>query len=516
MKKLSFLTVIPLMAALGCEQSKQSSVAAANSLMTEELFHEIVDRLDQHYRPIIAQHGAELVLKVDWASTTENASAPKDGNDWIINIFGGMARNEFMTPDGFALVLCHEMGHHLAGYPFKGSLDAASEAAADYYAAQVCTKELWRNDIQVNATFRDAVDPKGKELCDAKWQSEDEQNLCYRITMAGLSWGLFSGRKEEIKPSIATPDTTTVEVTNTAYPSAQCRLDTYVQGALCDHSFDHRIIPGRKTIAGKASLEAELEAIQNSCSEADGDKTGNRPRCWFNPRVFFPVDPVNVAHPGETATQVAAGDTPTIDLSLVNRGRRDVEDFTVSVQPKHSDLTSSSSSQSTGILHSNADIDFPTKLKVSADVECGTRLDYDLIFTRGDLRQAFTRSLRVGTLNESLIVEKSGTLAVFLGNGPEVEYAIDVDASDAEILFFDLNMVFFDTRYLTMSIESPAGTKFPLHNGEPGFDLFKAYEIKVPSGESASGQWKLRMKSNAMIAGVLTGLKVNAARAICN
>jgi hypothetical protein len=32
-------------------------------------------------------------------------------------MFGGLARHELVTDDGFMMVVCHETGHHLGGAP---------------------------------------------------------------------------------------------------------------------------------------------------------------------------------------------------------------------------------------------------------------------------------------------------------------------------------------------------------------------------------------------------------------
>ena len=55
-----------------------------------------------------------------------------------------------MTPDGFALVLCHELGHHLAGNP-RVQAWAANEGQSDYFSTQSCARELWSGETAENA-----------------------------------------------------------------------------------------------------------------------------------------------------------------------------------------------------------------------------------------------------------------------------------------------------------------------------------------------------------------------------
>jgi hypothetical protein len=63
---------------------------------------------------------------------------------------------------------------------------------------------------------------------------------------------------------------------------AQCRLDTYFQGALCAKPFDLRVIPGKDLGTNRNnSKEAELQAARSSCFLGAGFQLGNRPACWF-------------------------------------------------------------------------------------------------------------------------------------------------------------------------------------------------------------------------------------------
>ena len=83
-------------------------------------------------------------------------------NFYKVIMFGGLARRPEITADGFLLVVCHELGHHLAGYPFIDDW-AANEGQADYFATQSCTKNIWQNDNETNSTFRVRVDYVAKK-----------------------------------------------------------------------------------------------------------------------------------------------------------------------------------------------------------------------------------------------------------------------------------------------------------------------------------------------------------------
>jgi hypothetical protein len=86
--------------------------AKTRSTMTEERFNEIIDRADKHYRPIIKELGGKLKWARKWNDGTVNASAQRFWRTYKVNMYGGLARHELVTDDAFAMVVCHELGHH--------------------------------------------------------------------------------------------------------------------------------------------------------------------------------------------------------------------------------------------------------------------------------------------------------------------------------------------------------------------------------------------------------------------
>lgn len=293
-----------LVAPLAFTQMTQANILPENDLylednlfsrdanITEEEFADIVNDIVAQYEPIASKHGKKLVAKLNWKDSTVNASANRFSNSWYINMYGGLARRPEVTKDGFALVVCHELGHHFAGYPFSGWLFkwASNEGQSDYFATHACAQKIWANDIAVNATFRQTVDATAKEKCDAAWADTDAQNLCYRSAMAGKSLAdlLNALRSSKTEVSFATPSTNTTSKTQHAHPAAQCRLDTYFSGALCDVDFEENLIPGLETwkIWGSNNETSEIESYKVSCARRDGYEASARPRCWYAPRVL--------------------------------------------------------------------------------------------------------------------------------------------------------------------------------------------------------------------------------------
>lgn len=240
----------------------------------EAYFNGIIAKAQAIYAPIVAQHGGNLTIEGDWSDSTVNAYANRSGNSWTVNMFGGMARRNEITKDGFALVICHELGHHLAGYPFYVGQWAANEGNSDYYATAGCAAKLFTDEAPA-PTPEPAPTPKSpcpfapSFVADANatpckgFSFGADTSVCQRSIDGSLSLGkllaVLGGQKA---PAINTPDRTVVSKTQDSHPKAQCRLDTMYQGILCTKIWNDSIIP--RTKADMASV---------SCSA--------RPACWY-------------------------------------------------------------------------------------------------------------------------------------------------------------------------------------------------------------------------------------------
>jgi len=260
--------------------------------MTEPEFRAIISGIEKIYTPIVSVHGGKLSISGDWKSETPNAGATQMFGNWQVKITGGLARRPELTQDGFALILCHELGHHLAGFsfapvdnPFAGAW-AANEGQSDYFATHVCARKIWEKEIEKNAGFRETASPTIRRSCDAAWLDHEEQNLCYRTLSAAESVAFtMAALMQKPMPAFDTPDPSQVEKTNHAHPAVQCRMDSSFQGAICQAGFNDRLIPGKKVREGKDSVEAEREAARVSCTRYSNYEAGLRPACWFKSRL---------------------------------------------------------------------------------------------------------------------------------------------------------------------------------------------------------------------------------------
>ncbi len=274
MKVLAILCALASVPALGAGMVK--SFAPENDLekfddleehnISQAEFEAVIARAEAFYKPLIRSvHGANLSVIHDWTNPTVNAYAMRSGNNWIVHMFGGLARRPEITVDGFEMVLCHELGHHLSGFPFSQTW-AANEGGSDYFATLSCARQLWKDEADLNFMASLEVPAYPKRLCDASWSEQADRNLCYRSVQAGKSLADFlsqgSARYE-------TPDQSVVTKTNNAHPAGQCRLDTYLAGAICKTQFDSKVIPRDERRSSRVScLESRQEA-------------GFRPKCWF-------------------------------------------------------------------------------------------------------------------------------------------------------------------------------------------------------------------------------------------
>jgi len=259
----------------------QDCLTCFNGTMSKEIFSEIIDGVAKVYAPVVEGQGGHLVMNKEWRDSTVNASAVQYGDDWHVNMYGGLARRPEITADGFTLVVCHELGHHLAGFPFSSSW-AANEGESDFFATHKCGPTLWRDQVAENAKARKVIPETPKKACDEMYPTEEAQDLCYRLAMAGESLANLLGALRDQKPSFDTPDKSVVRRTNNNHPDAQCRLDTYMAGATCLAGYDKDLIPGKEE---GNNLKGEEASAPFHCTASQQYAIGLRPACWFKARL---------------------------------------------------------------------------------------------------------------------------------------------------------------------------------------------------------------------------------------
>jgi hypothetical protein len=274
-------------AAIACSEDGTSGFVEENDLsipvdsllvggITKEQFNNVIEKIETIYSPIATNLGKKLNIARKWDDATVNANASQSGSNWNINMYGGLARHETITEDGFALVLCHETGHLLGGAPkIAGFMSkwASNEGQADYFATLKCLRKTFLNDD--NATIVAALNAPETLVtsCAKIYANKDDKNICIRNGMAGMSVAnLFAALRSKPVAKFETPDANIVTKTDDAHPAHQCRLDTYFQGSLCDIGMNEDV--------------SQKEEVQGTCHKSTGHSIGLRPLCWFKPKVL--------------------------------------------------------------------------------------------------------------------------------------------------------------------------------------------------------------------------------------
>lgn len=234
--------------------------------ISEETFNKVIDSVESFYKPIVTAKGATLKTNRLWTNGTVNASASQSGHVWTVNMYGGLARYSGMTQDGFALVMCHELGHHLGGFPKIQW--AANEGQADYFSTMKCFRRVYEADALTPPTIPTVV----KTACSKEHHSQQEIDLCSRESLAGLDLAkaLNSMSGGTTVPAFTTPDQAQVSTTDDEHPEAQCRLDTYFAGSTCGISYSEDF--------------SATSPAPGACAEEKGDTFGFRPHCWYKPQ----------------------------------------------------------------------------------------------------------------------------------------------------------------------------------------------------------------------------------------
>jgi hypothetical protein len=200
--------------------------------LSRETYLETLDIVRKGYTADFAGKGLKLKVNDLWSDHEVNASAWPEGignRTRNVDAYGGMARAPGMTKLGYLVILCHELGHHIAGgetYPYPDNW-ASCEGESDYFATHICMKKL-------------GFDSTGPGLRVAE---------------------ILAGLAGEPRPSRMRPNKSKVSKTYCEHPDADCRLVTFDEGKSCR----------------KNSTCHKYDTATNPIGK------GNRPRCWYAP-----------------------------------------------------------------------------------------------------------------------------------------------------------------------------------------------------------------------------------------
>lgn len=242
--------------------------------ITEAQFNDVITKVENLYKDEITKAGGKLIVLRNWTDGTVNAYAMQNGSDWTVAMFGGLARHAQVTADGFAVVMCHELGHHIGGAPKKddrwgmGKSWATNEGQADYFGTMKCLRKVFQADNNVQVVAKMKIPALVTAQCSNVYKNSEEIAICQRSAMAGYSVGrLFNDLSGDGVVDFSKPDVKVVKTTDHNHPASQCRLDTYFQASLCD-----------KALSDQVSQTDEFAGV---CATRNGDSIGIRPSCWY-------------------------------------------------------------------------------------------------------------------------------------------------------------------------------------------------------------------------------------------
>ena len=481
----------------------QDDVNREDANVTEEEFNRVIDQATDIYAPIITAHGATLNFNRLWSNSTVNASASQSGSTWTVNMYGGLARRPEVTSDGFALVVCHELGHHLGGFAMYTNRWASNEGQSDYFATLSCGRLLWRSETEKNAGFRKTVDAYPKAKCDATYETTEDQNLCYRLAMGGLSLAKLLAALGNDEISWETPDQNEVSATSDSHPAAQCRLDTYLAGSICTAEFDPNLIPGKSHPDGQRSIGAEIEAAANSCTRAALFERGARPRCWFKPNVTI-TDLVAIGDlvweetSGNLNGVIEPGESFSITGSLVNNTRQNLGDLNAKITETSALMITSDETTFKNVQPLSTTLGTPPfQGAIPADVACGSQVSMTVQMDLMNTSQIFQKNAMVGALVDMDPQTMNDPMPIPDVSEIESSMLSTTQQADQLTIQVDISHTYVSDLTLTLVPPSGAGITLRARTGGSTDDIKESYDVDLSAVGTLAGNWTLKVEDSA-------------------
>lgn len=239
--------------------------------LTKISYNKVIDKVFNVYNPIFKAKGWTFKVERLWSDNTVNAQAEDQGDIKVVRLFGGLARLAEISEDGFALVFCHETGHHLGENPLYPGSTLADEGQSDYFGVLKCFKKVFETDDNIKLMSQAEIPAEIQKQCTNFYpKSPEDIALCERSSLAGLNLGIIlAGDPSQV--SVENHDTSVVTETSHEHPEAQCRLDTYLYGSYC-------------TTSHMVDFDANDENLGACYKEMPNFQGGERPLCWFKPK----------------------------------------------------------------------------------------------------------------------------------------------------------------------------------------------------------------------------------------
>ncbi len=239
--------------------------------LTEDQYHFILQKTFRLFEQPVAATGYKFEIPADWKYSEVNAFADHMiPGTFRVLIAGGLARFPLMTMDALATVACHEVAHHMGGYPkYKAQMSWSSyEGQADYWGTMRCLRLFFQDEDNEAIVSQKQYPAVVEEKC-SMYGDRAEKFNCIRRVIAGYETALVfkSAGSETGAVSMEAKDPRVVTNTIQMHPRAQCRMDTFFEAALCNKDMSVAI--------------SDTDAAVGFCHPDNGDAIGLRAPCWY-------------------------------------------------------------------------------------------------------------------------------------------------------------------------------------------------------------------------------------------
>ncbi len=180
-----------------------------NKEMNATNFYLIPAKIIGLFNQEISAAGYPLQLEANWDSPYFGAGVSLYDNAFHLMILGGTARLAEFTEDAYAAVVCHEIGHIIAGEPHQtisGAEWSSSEGQSDFFAASICLPRYFKSLNEKNISTR--VEKAGYEMMNS-FRKFDSNSIDKTLSRT--------------KPALPATKETLIN----KYPTIQCRYENF-------------------------------------------------------------------------------------------------------------------------------------------------------------------------------------------------------------------------------------------------------------------------------------------------
>ncbi len=199
-----------------------------NLTRTHDKAEQLLRDFEQELAPMVEQKGGKLYVILEWESDRINAEAKRNAaQEWEIIVYGGAARYQAFTQRELALIMCHELGHHLGGSPFASRNGwSSTEGQSDYWSTLKCFRNIYKKFTSLT------VSDEAQTFCQNA--QELSTDFCLQAAEGSLRVSRFYAHNQRFAgyPELSQQELTMVTRIHYGYPNPQCRLDTLKAGIL--------------------------------------------------------------------------------------------------------------------------------------------------------------------------------------------------------------------------------------------------------------------------------------------